>query len=207
MCARSATRQRPKSYAGKPNKQPPKNRPRLSATISCFCSIDHRRRLSPRVINSTRGRRTRAGDGSALRSLSMSTRTKDSSYDLKFLRSGARHFIGWLLSVERSRNAQSALDRAQSRRNNRASTQSSKPAPIPRSGFVPRRRADPGENCPRRPRATRPSPSAARACTAWLGPKHLRRQGTGRASPPMWSDNSRPSSRNTPRGSITALDR
>ena len=46
-----------------------------------------------------------------------------------------------------------------------------------------RRRADPGENCPRRPRATRPSPSAARACTAWLGPKHLR-QGTGRASPP-----------------------
>jgi hypothetical protein len=32
--------------------------PRLSVTISCFCSIDHRRRLSLRVINSTRGRRT-----------------------------------------------------------------------------------------------------------------------------------------------------
>ncbi len=32
--------------------------PRLSATISCFCSSDHRRRLSPRVICSTRGRRT-----------------------------------------------------------------------------------------------------------------------------------------------------
>src|ERR1700733_10927566 len=55
-------------------------------------------------------------------------------------------FIGWLLSVERSRNAQSALDRAQSRRNSRASTQSSKPAPIPRSGFVLRPNAA-GRDC------------------------------------------------------------
>jgi hypothetical protein len=54
---------------------------------------------------------------------------------------GRGSFIGWLLSVERSRNAQSALDRAQSRRNSWATTQSSKPAPIPRSGFVPQPKA------------------------------------------------------------------
>jgi hypothetical protein len=29
---------------------------KLSAAISCFCSIDHRRRSSPRLISSTRGR-------------------------------------------------------------------------------------------------------------------------------------------------------
>src|SRR3954454_9408825 len=55
---------------------------------------------------------------------------------------GLGSFIGWLLSVERSRNAQSDLDRAQSRHNRQASTRSLKPAPLPRSGFVPRPTAD-----------------------------------------------------------------
>jgi hypothetical protein len=43
---------------------------------------------------------------------------------------GPGSFIGWLLSCERSQNAQSALDRAQSRRDSRASTRSSKSPPL-----------------------------------------------------------------------------